>query len=270
MDRSKLAEFLNPNEFPTIHVVGVGAVGSHVVELLARMGFTQFHIYDFDRVEAKNITNQMFMEEDIGEDKVKAIAKLAKRINPEIKIAGHLKGLQPPYEISNGIIILCVDNIDLRREIVKANRYNPNINAFVDFRMRLTDAQCYFADNSKPYEVDTLLSTMDFTHEEVKDEAVLSACHVELNVIYIVKMITSMGIANLVNWHKDLKYSTTILIDAALQTMDCLLCVPRVKVSKAEQEIDAMLHEMGFSPSQPSVGEASSVNTENSDTSTPF
>ena len=89
--------------------------------------------------------------------------------------------------ILNGIIILCVDNIDLRREIVKANRYNPYCDLFLDFRMRLTDAQHYLADAHQPYQVDNLLNTMDFSHEEAHEATPTSACGVELSVVYTVK-----------------------------------------------------------------------------------
>ena len=40
---------------------------------------------------------------------------------------------------------------------------------------------------------------MDFTHEEAKDATPKSACNVELSVIYTVKTITALGVANLLN-----------------------------------------------------------------------
>lgn len=58
-----------------IGIVGLGSVGSIVVEILARTGITNFSLIDFDTVEEKNldrITN--IFKQDIGRAKVLAVA----------------------------------------------------------------------------------------------------------------------------------------------------------------------------------------------------
>jgi len=45
-----------------VDIIGAGATGSHVVMLLAILGFTNIHVWDFDRVEAHNLANQSFMK----------------------------------------------------------------------------------------------------------------------------------------------------------------------------------------------------------------
>ena len=125
MDRSKVMDFFDAAAVETqIHVIGCGAIGSHVCEELARLGFASVHIYDFDTVSPHNITNQMFVHFDIGAAKVEACATAMKAINPDIKVHTHPEGLQHPY-VCNGIIILCVDDIGLRKAITTANQYNP-------------------------------------------------------------------------------------------------------------------------------------------------
>lgn len=231
MDRSKLLEFFDATKYNyPYHVIGCGAIGSHVCEELARLGIPEVHIYDFDTVNAHNITNQMFLFNDIGDSKVHACAMAMKAINPDIKIHGHLKGLQEPYVI-NGICILCVDDIDLRRKIVKANYYNPYCKAFLDFRMRLTDAQHYFADGTSQFEKDTLLATMDFTHEEAHEATPQSACGVELSVVYTVKAITALGVANMVKWLQGADYKTMAVVNMETFTIDAFKAKPRKKKS---------------------------------------
>lgn len=222
MNTSKFLDYFNPHElvkFP-VHIIGCGAIGSHVAEQLARMDVPNIHMWDFDTVEAKNIANQMFMAKDIGMTKVDAAETMMKAINPDIcKITKHPEGIKPG-EVVNGYIFLCVDNIDLRREIVKANMYNPNCVGFADFRMRLTDAQYYFAERTNKGRMDNLLASMDFTHEEAVEATPKSACGVELSVIYSVKSIVSLGVANFVKFCQKEKTSTTLLTDMNMMSLD--------------------------------------------------
>ena len=134
MNRSKVMEYFNADDVVNapIHVIGVGAVGGYLAMSLVQIGCDNIHLWDFDTVEPKNITNQVFRHSDIGKPKVEAVAGMMLDKNPELKITIHDKGISAPW-IVNGYIFLCVDNIDIRREIVKANRYNPNTVAFFDF-----------------------------------------------------------------------------------------------------------------------------------------
>ena len=235
MDRSKLLEFFDATKYTTAyHVIGCGAIGSHVCEELARLGVPEVHIYDFDTVNAHNITNQMFRFNDIGASKVDACYDAMKTINPDMIIHTHEKGLEAPY-IVNGICIPCVDDIDLRREIVKANYYNPYCRAYLDFRMRLTDAQHYFAAGDSQFEKDTLLATMDFTHEEAHEATPQSACGVELSVVYTVKAITAFGMANMVKWLQERSdYKTMAIVNMDTFTIDAFKAKPRKKKSFIE------------------------------------
>lgn len=205
LNRTKLLEFFDATKEVKVpvHVIGCGAIGSHVCEQLTRLGVSNIHLWDFDKVEPKNITNQMFLAADIGKDKVDAVELMMKSINPDVVVVKHPKGIEPGRMVVNGYIFLCVDDIDLRREIVKANAMNPNTLAFADFRMRLTDAQYYFARRDNKKEMDSLLKTMDFTQEEAKEATPVSACGVELSVIYTVKNVVTYGMQNFVRYFQD-------------------------------------------------------------------
>lgn len=220
LDKSKLLEFFNAGDLTVpIHVVGCGAVGSHICEQLARIGCEEVHIWDFDTVEPKNITNQMFFNDDIGAQKVNSMLILMKRINPEIKIQVHHEGLQHPY-ILDGYIFMCADSIDLRKQIITANQYNPNVVAFADFRIRLTDAQYYFALRTDMAQVTALLKSMAFTQEEALAATPQSACGTTLSVVYTVKIITSIGISNFIRWALNKPTKTMVLVDMEQLTLD--------------------------------------------------
>ena len=95
------------------------------------------------------------------------------------------------------------------------NQRNKYCACISDFRMRLTDAQYYFADMQKPEDVKRLLKTMQFTHDEAKDATPKSACNVELSVIYNVSCIVALGLANVTNWLRTQgeNYKRTIYTD---------------------------------------------------------
>jgi len=125
LNLSKSYDFFKPEDCKErIHIIGCGSVGSTVAELLVRFGLTKITLYDFDIVEPKNLANQMFRQEHIGEFKTDALENILTEINPEVKqnlrtvkgFAGHKL---------SGYVFLCVDNIELRRQIAIENKDNP-------------------------------------------------------------------------------------------------------------------------------------------------
>ena len=68
---TKSIEYFDPvNVKGKCHIIGCGSVGSTVAALLARLGVTKFVLYDFDRVEAHNLANQMFIHKDIKTERL--------------------------------------------------------------------------------------------------------------------------------------------------------------------------------------------------------
>jgi len=213
MDISKHMDFYNPiiDFKDQIHIIGCGAIGSTLAEMLTRMGFQELHLWDFDIVTTHNIANQMFNSKDIGQLKTFCIAYHCKLINPDIKIFKHDKGWdgQP----LKGYVFLAVDNIDLRKQIATDNKYNQQIKGMFDFRMRFSDAQHYGANWHDPKAVEAFIGTMQFTHEEAKAETPVSACGTSLNIITTVRIICSYGLCNFLNFVKEGKIKKMVLID---------------------------------------------------------
>lgn len=217
MDLIKSYQFFKPEMLKgeVCHIIGCGSVGSTVAELLARFGIEKFVLYDFDKVESRNIVNQMFFADDVGRPKVEAVRDLILKINPGIEKS--IRICPDGYTGRNpltGYVFLAVDNIDLRREIVRKNRYNTMIKGVFDFRTGLTDAQHFAARWDSDISKENLLSSMDFTHEEASATNETSACGVALSVAPTVRMICNLGVANFINFVKDDKLMDTIICDA--------------------------------------------------------
>lgn len=219
MNLSKHREFFNPDEFTDeVHIIGCGAVGSTIAEQMARLGIKEIHLYDFDVVSEHNITNQMYLSEQIGKMKILALRDILTAINPDIKICLHSAGWKEETALS-GYVFLAVDNIDTRNAIVKDNLFNPNIKAMFDTRMRLTDAQA-FAAKWTPEGKKFLQDTMNFTREEAAKSTPVSACGTTLSVTPTVRIICSYVVANFINVLLDKPITKTILIDAFQMTVD--------------------------------------------------
>lgn len=213
MDLTKSMEYFNPLSVKAkCHIIGCGSVGSTVAELLARLGITKFVLYDFDVVEPHNLANQMFVHSDIKSAKVEAVKRIITDINPEATSAIEICPEGYNGQRLNGYVFLCVDNIDLRREICVKNRMNRTIKAVFDFRTRLEDAQTYAANWADMKQVDNLIKTMDFSHEEAHAATPVTACGTELGVAPTVRMVCSLGVCNFMNFVSGRKSLKNIVV----------------------------------------------------------
>ena len=221
LNLAKSYEFFQPEACrERLHIIGCGSVGSTLAELLARFGLTNLTLYDFDTVEPHNLANQMFRQKHIGMPKVDALIEMLAEINPEI--GNNLKPAKEGYtgQRLSGYVFLCVDNIELRREIAAKNKDNPHIKAMFDFRTRLTDAQHYAANWSDIRMVNDFLRSMAFSHEEASAETPVSACNVSLSAAPVIRMICALGVMNFINFVKGGGIKKFIQIDASGFTLD--------------------------------------------------
>lgn len=214
MNLNKSLDFFDPSKIEKpVHIIGVGAIGSNLADMFARLGIEDIHLYDFDEVTAHNVANQRYDSKDIGLSKADVTGNKLLDINTLCKPVIHSQGWKPMTRLT-GHIFLCVDNIDLRREIIQENMYNPMIKSVHDFRMRLQDAQYYMADWTLQEDKDNLLASMQFSHDEAKAATPVSACGTTLNVGPTVQIIVASGVANFLNYIKEGTKKRTILIDA--------------------------------------------------------
>lgn len=103
-----------------VTVIGVGTIGSWLVQILARMQ-VNMNIFDHDTIEEHNLTTQVYGVADIGKTKVAAVLEQLAVIQPENRHAG----FEIEYDgsdietIGSNLIISCVDSLDARRSIAQ-------------------------------------------------------------------------------------------------------------------------------------------------------
>lgn len=198
MNLIKSFEFFHPSKMQgPVHIIGCGSVGSTLADMLVRCGLTNIHLWDMDVVEDKNIVNQHFFAAQVGMKKTDAVRDNILAVNPECKLTPH-DGWNG--ERLEGYVMLAVDNIDLRRDIVKKCQLSGDVMCIIDIRTRLTEAQCYGCDCDKPGEYKVLLDSMDFTHEEAAANNEVTACGVTLGVCTTVHMVCAAAVQQLRNY----------------------------------------------------------------------
>ena len=214
MDLRKSYDFFQPDKDDAkIHIVGCGSVGSTIAENLARCGVKNMVLWDFDTVESHNIVNQMFRQQDVGKTKVEALKDILCDINPELSDTVELKPDGWRGKLMSGYIFLCVDNIELRRQIVEKHMDTPYVKAVFDFRTLLESAQHYAADWSDYKMKQDLLKSMQFSHEEAAAETPVSACGVTLGVATTVRLVCALGVNNYINFVKGNGIKKLVIID---------------------------------------------------------
>jgi len=68
-------------------ICGVGALGSHLADNLARQGFRQLRVIDRDRIEEHNVGTQLYGESDVGAWKVEVLRqRLFRATGVEIEV----------------------------------------------------------------------------------------------------------------------------------------------------------------------------------------
>lgn len=102
-----------------IIVFGAGSLGSVITLSLAKLGFSDISVYDFDIVEKQNIPNQMYRLKDLNELKVEALAEIVKEFSG-IDIKCHNEKVTNKSNIEkplNAIYIVTFDSLEQRKII---------------------------------------------------------------------------------------------------------------------------------------------------------
>lgn len=148
------------NAIPCV-IVGCGAIGRQVAIQLASCGVHNLILIDPDTVDPVNLGPQGWKFEDLGEDKVIALAHELEQINPEINITAvagkfplakedlpeHMEpeDVMPP----DCHVISAVDNMEARRDIVNA-AYSSN-SICIESRMGAETLEIRHIDEAPTY-----------------------------------------------------------------------------------------------------------------------
>lgn len=124
-----------------ITVIGAGAIGSFTVLSLAKMGFSDITVIDFDSIEEHNLNSQFYRFSDVRSKKVEALRSLVKDFTGTDIVA---KDERYERGIFPGIVVSAVDSMEVRKKIwTNHKKQSPFTKAIIDPRMGAETALLY-------------------------------------------------------------------------------------------------------------------------------
>tara|TARA_R100001594_G_scaffold150049_1_gene209810 strand:+ start:766 stop:1425 length:660 start_codon:yes stop_codon:yes gene_type:complete len=148
MINTRSSELINNLEDFTFHILGCGAIGSSAALQIARMGATQFCLYDMDKVEEVNIGVSQYTYNDIGKPKVDALCDHLRGIGVFTVGTFNERFSKFHPQGNKDIAILGFDSMSSRLEAVEALFSIPGIKPLyiIDGRMGAEHYQQYVFD----------------------------------------------------------------------------------------------------------------------------
>lgn len=133
----RMSAFLDSTKLTMpVFIIGVGAIGSHVALTAAKMGFTNFVIFDDDKIEEYNLPNQAYDSSMVGLYKVDALQEVLTRFNPLITVTKYPRRFTADdAQMLSGYVISAVDSMIGRRMLLDAIELNPDVLLFLEARL---------------------------------------------------------------------------------------------------------------------------------------
>lgn len=146
-----------------IHIIGCGNIGSHTAVAIARMGFENIVLYDYDRVEDVNIATQNFTQKDKDRLKVNAVKSKIREINKDASVIAKNVKLNLSSDALNNaedipvehLCIVCgVDSIKIRRMLKKLISSDDELKdtPIIDGRLGKEQVEVLYSNNSKSWD----------------------------------------------------------------------------------------------------------------------
>ena len=158
----------DPAKYPiAVTIIGAGAIGSYAALALAKIGFNDITVYDFDVVEPKNQPGQLYGLDDVGELKVVALKRIVSELaNIEINHQP-VKWEGQEFE-KGGIVISAVDCMDARKEIFQKVKLKSNFTLLMDGRIGGQAVRLLSVRPMSMQDIDKYKKTL-FTNEEAAE-----------------------------------------------------------------------------------------------------
>ncbi len=116
-------------ERASVLVIGAGAIGNEVIKNLVLVGFRELMIWDFDHIEASNLSRTvLFRREDVGKSKAQVAAERARAmaLHPDARIEWRegdvVWDLGFGLVRSASLVFGCLDNVEARMAINRVCR----------------------------------------------------------------------------------------------------------------------------------------------------
>jgi len=158
----------------SIAIIGAGAVGSQVALCLAKLGFDDIHVYDFDTVDEENMNCQWYGPEDIGKLKADCLFHQVYRMTGT-EINTHARRVEAGSGLEGmpDIVICAVDSMKARAELWDA--FGRAAKWWIDPRMSAEEALIYTVNPRDRAECQRYVKTLYSDEESVQESCTAKA-----------------------------------------------------------------------------------------------
>jgi len=210
MDYTRQLKQINPDQIGNkkVTLVGVGASGSYVAYMLAKLGWGDssnghgvLSVWDGDIVEDHNLCNQIYEPSHVGKTKVAALDEIIFRACG-FHIETHHEMVTDQQELkSSKYIFLLTDTMKSRGEIFeKCIKYSFNTDLVIETRMGLDDGRVYAFNPNNMDETDAWKRTL-YSDEEASE----SLCGAQSSIVTTAMFTASLAVWRLLH-HFDVTY----------------------------------------------------------------
>ena len=188
-----------------ITIIGAGAIGSLVSWSLAKMGFLNQTVIDFDMIEVENMNCQLYGRDHVGRSKVDALQYIIERdtgFKIETVFDKYTGGVTFP-----GIVVSAVDSMEVRKTIWNAHK-NMGVGTkfIIDPRMSIENCLQYTMDPMDPTDAEEYEATL-YSDDEAVQEPCTNKATIYTSLLlsgHVVKTIKDLVLglpyARIMNW----------------------------------------------------------------------
>ncbi len=175
-----------------INVIGAGSLGSFLVQILAKMHPVwqcPISIWDFDKVEEHNVSNQLYGTADVGDLKVIALSKIIEKLDgPNLRI---IDSAVDEHTDLRGLVIVAVDTMVARKTVMEICGFNWGIDYLIEARMGGHIGKVFALDPKHPEAVNRygqyLYDDQDAANPVcATNETIPALCMVASSIVHIV------------------------------------------------------------------------------------
>ena len=225
------------NNLTGIDVIGLGGIGSFVVQGLAIMGWQKICGFDSDDVKCHNLSSTAYTFDDIGLPKGQACTRLHERHSEDWQQFypdGHFNS----DKYSGNRVIICTDNMASRKFAYECWKKQKGRDFFIDLRMGATSI-----------EMVTVTPDVDnYMDEWIPDGSVKEEPCSMKHTVFATQHIASLGVAQVYNLIGNLAYYDYIWASLTpIQYEFGNLIVPKVEgdvnatsTNKSEESINGL------------------------------
>lgn len=207
-------DLFSPEKFgdKEVHIIGVGATGSWVAFLLAKMGVRNLHLWDFDKVETHNLPNQIFRLKDVGRPKVDALQEIIMD-SCGINVTTHNEVVTGETKLK-GIVFLLVDSMAVRKDIWQgALKFKLPVEFMIETRMAIDNGRVYAIHPSRPRDINFWEGTL-YSDEEAEDSPCTNRA-ISPTVAYI----ASLAVWKLIKFFNGEEFEKELIVSARPATI---------------------------------------------------